>query len=103
MQTLKEHKEETLKAFQEEFGIHFKDSAGELKFAQTFIEEALDKQIEIIKGLLPEEISQIVLEEAKSIVKSLTYPSSLTDIVSSVDEIFKGKKTIEEKVKEILK
>lgn len=27
--------------FKEEFGIHFKDSAGELQFAITFIEELL--------------------------------------------------------------
>lgn len=103
MQTLKEHKEETIKAFASEFGIHFKDSAGELQFAQTFIAEALDKQIGLIKEILTKEISILILEEARSIIKSVTSPTSLTDIVSSVDEIFEGKKTIEEKVKEILK
>lgn len=31
------------KAFIEEFGIHFKNSPDELKFALTFIEELLEK------------------------------------------------------------
>ena len=30
------------KRFKDEFGIHFKDSSGELQFAITFIEELLD-------------------------------------------------------------
>ena len=31
------------KAFRDEFGIHFKNSPDELKFALTFIEELLEK------------------------------------------------------------
>ena len=44
------------KRFGEEFGIHFKDSSGELKFAITFIEELLDQARQEYKQTLIKKI-----------------------------------------------
>ena len=44
------YKESWQKAFKDEFGIHFKNSSGELQFAIAFIEDLLKAQaLEIIK------------------------------------------------------
>lgn len=41
-----------IEKFREEFGIHFKGCSGELKFAESFIEEALKAQrADIIKEI----------------------------------------------------
>jgi len=90
MQTIKEHKEETLKDFSDEFGIHFKNSAGELQFAQAFIAEALDKQIEIVKELLPDERVSYVKERDKiSFENFVFYSQGYSDYLFKVKEILK--------------
>ena len=44
--------EDWQKAFTEEFGIHFKDSKGELQFALLFIEDLLrDQKQEIVEEI----------------------------------------------------
>jgi len=43
--------------FKDEFGIHFKNSSGELQFALSFIDELLSKQRKEVLEILTDEIA----------------------------------------------
>lgn len=63
--------------FKSEFGIHFKDSSGELDFAIVFIEEVLDKQkqelITIIKSMKCDERKMSVFGKGMDSWEAQTY------------------------------
>lgn len=57
MNTPRQLKDELVKQFRDEFGIHFKDSAGELEFACGFIEDTVDKAIKVASDAIMGEIT----------------------------------------------
>ncbi len=82
-------KEQIIKDFNAEFGIHFKDSAGELQFANEFILDALDRQLEEIRKEMPEELK--IDKDACSIDADYLKgkKDGWNDLLSKIKEILK--------------
>ena len=72
--------------FKEEFGIHFKDSKGELQFAIEFIEELLVKaRAEAIK-----EVENLIVEEMFICQKEGQPTSRLTSLAVKLGKLLEG-------------
>ena len=68
--------------FKDEFGIHFKDSSGELKFALEFIRElVVKKNVEVL------ELAQTLVEQQMSnedIKKPINHSTVIDWVINSV-------------------
>lgn len=62
---------EIIKAFRQEFGIHFRGNKDELGFAEEFIEEALEEQKAAIKEKISKLSKHRIADEDAVLVKDL--------------------------------